>query len=88
MALAERLLAGTRQELDDSIIRDCVGEIANVIAGQLKALLASTRCSFTMSLPQTVGASGPHPMSPSSECLVVLFSSELGEFSIQFAVEI
>jgi CheY-specific phosphatase CheX len=42
-AITERVLADAKEEIDETLVRDCVGEIANVIAGQAKTLLAGTR---------------------------------------------
>src|SRR5262245_31208475 len=53
-AIAERILADARTAVTDSLIRDCVGEIANVIAGQAKTLLAGTTHQLTFSLPRVI----------------------------------
>src|SRR5881397_517540 len=50
-ALAQRLLVDSGAEVDDALIRDCVGEIANVVAGQAKAVLHGTPYRFTHSTP-------------------------------------
>src|SRR5512147_732929 len=50
-SVSRRILAGFRQELNPDMIRDCVGEIANVVAGQAKALLAGTPYHFLFSPP-------------------------------------
>jgi len=39
-ALADRMLAGVSIDVGDQLIRDCAGEIGNVVAGQAKALLS------------------------------------------------
>src|SRR6185369_17759360 len=41
-AFAERALAGGAEAAEPAIIRDCLGELANIIAGQAKALLANS----------------------------------------------
>src|SRR5262249_22967021 len=41
-ALTRRILAEASVNVDDALIRDCVAEVANVVAGQAKALLAET----------------------------------------------
>src|SRR5262245_3098535 len=51
-ALARRMLAETAVELDESLVRDCAGELANVVAGQAKAFLAGTADRFTFSPPK------------------------------------
>src|SRR5262249_13202885 len=83
-ALAQRMLSGVLKEIDAALIRDCVGEIANVVAGQAKALLAGTPYQFPFSLPGVVGGGAPDLGSnPDGECLVVVFGRDLGEFAMQ-----
>jgi chemotaxis protein CheX len=87
-AIAQRVLADTEVELNESLIRDCIGEIANVIAGQAKTLLAGTPYRLTFSLPEVVV--GKHLLSHpewSRECLVIAFRSDLGEFSLGLALQ-
>jgi chemotaxis protein CheX len=82
-ALARRILAGVTEEVDASLIRDCMGEIANVVAGQAKAKLADTPYHFTFSLPEVVvGAKDLRPQQ-GLDCLVIAFNSDLGEFVLQ-----
>jgi chemotaxis protein CheX len=87
-ALAGRILAGVATEVDENLIRDCVGEIANVVAGQAKALLAERPVRFGFSLPQVVvNADEFHPP-PGLDCLVVAFTCDRGEFALQLFVEL
>jgi chemotaxis protein CheX len=83
-ALAGRILAGVKQEVEESLVRDCVGEIANVVAGQAKALLAGTPHRLTFSLPRVVVGAG-HELRPGQDldCLIVTFQSEVGDFAMQ-----
>jgi CheY-specific phosphatase CheX len=82
--LADRLLAGTGQVISDDLIRDCMSEIANVIAGQAKALLAGTPHQFTFTLPKVVDGASPDAQPKQGlDCWFVGFSCELGEFSLQ-----
>jgi chemotaxis protein CheX len=86
-AIARRVLDGVTTELDESMIRDCVGEIANVVAGQAKAMLAETPFHFAFSMPKVVV--GPHPeLRPKQgqDCFVVALTSDVGEFALQLAV--
>jgi chemotaxis protein CheX len=88
-ALARRVLAGVTEELDENLVRDCVGETLNVIAGQAKALLAETPYRFAFSMPtDLVGASPELRPKPGLNCLVIAFSSELGEFALQLVLEL
>src|SRR5262249_12312973 len=59
LALATRILPDTAQPIDEWLVRDCMSEIANVVAGQAKALLAGTPHEFTFALPKVVAAVGP-----------------------------
>src|SRR5262249_17515531 len=52
-ALARGMLAGTT-DVDDSLIQDSAAEIANVVAGQAKAMLAHTPHEFSFSIPHVV----------------------------------
>ena len=76
--LAVRVLNGAAP-LDDDLIRDCAGEVANVVTGQAKALLAGTPNPFTFSTPTVVV--GP-PVVPAGEWWVVGFVSEVGPFRL------
>ena len=82
-ALAARILAGVSQEMDETLTRDCVGEIANVIVGQTKALLAGTPHRFTFSLPQAVVSAPEFRPPPGLPALVVAFGSEQGGFALE-----
>jgi chemotaxis protein CheX len=83
-ALAGRVFSGVLKEIGEDLVCDCVGEIANVVAGQAKALLAGTPYHFTFSVPRVVigGAPelGPHQ---GRDCLFVAFDSDLGEIAMQ-----
>jgi chemotaxis protein CheX len=87
-AIADRVLAGVSVEINDTLIRDCMGEIANVIAGQAKTLLAGTPHELTFSLPQVVVGdslgSGPKQ---SHGCLVIAFCCDVGEFTMRLDLE-
>ena len=84
--LATRVLAGQEVVVDALLINDCLGEIANVIAGQGKAMLYGTQCHYTFGTPRT--ASGPGRVSlfdGRPEWLVLSFQCELGTIFLQFA---
>lgn len=86
-AIAERVLAGVQEEINETLVRDCIGEVANVIAGQAKTLLAGTPHQFTYSLPQVVvGKPPPSNLEWSHSCIVIVFVSELGEFTMHLAL--
>lgn len=75
--LARRVLAGTTEEPAADVIGDCMGEVANVVAGQAKALLVGSPAHFTLSTPTV--RTGPGEM-PDGRW-VIRFDSEAGEFA-------
>jgi chemotaxis protein CheX len=85
LSLARRVLSEVAHVTDHAIVYDCMGEIANVIAGQAKALLAETPFRFTFSTPTIhVNNAGNASVSlPGNNCLVVVFASEVGDFALQ-----
>ena len=82
-ALATRILAEVTEEVDENLLQDCVGEIANVVAGQAKALLADTPYRFTFSLPRVVAGASEFQPQAGLDCLAINFSSDQGEFTMQ-----
>jgi chemotaxis protein CheX len=83
-AMAGRILAGVSQDLDEKLIGDCMGEIANVVAGQAKALLGETPYHFGFSLPKVVPAGDAEMQSAEGlGCWSAHFTSEVGEFDLQ-----
>jgi chemotaxis protein CheX len=86
-ALAGRVLAGVVEGPDEGMVRDCMGEIANVLAGQAKALLLGTPYHFSLSTP-TVLSRAEHEVRshPEADCLVVAFASDVGDFALQLCL--
>ncbi len=85
--LAKRMLAGVSIEVSDQLIRDCAGEIGNVVAGQAKALLSATPYRFAFSLPRVVDVNDYQPP-PGLDCLVVAFNSDVGQFALQLFLKL
>ncbi len=85
-ALAARMLAGVEATMDEQLIRDCAGEIGNVIAGQAKTILADTPYHFTFSLPKVERGQVAIPQAPS--CLGIDCGSDLGEFAMRLNLDI
>jgi CheY-specific phosphatase CheX len=77
-ALARRVLAGAVDDPDAAMVRDCIGEVANVVAGQAKTLLYGTPSHFTLSPPSFPpgGAAGE----PGGRW-VIGFDSDVGAFA-------
>jgi CheY-specific phosphatase CheX len=81
--LGDSALAGTAYDMDDSLLYDCLGELANVVAGQAKALLAGTPYHFTFGTPKVVYVDPRRGPEPGQDCLVVVFGSQWGDFALQ-----
>jgi CheY-specific phosphatase CheX len=85
-ALSRRILSGVTEEVDESLIRDCVAEIANVAAGQAKALFAETPYRFSFSLPAVFEAHDPEVCPRDGlDCLLVILASDVGELALHLA---
>lgn len=84
-ALAERVLAGAVPEgIDESMVRDCAGELVNVTAGQAKALLSGTPDRLSFSTPKVFAGPGqPLREAKPAGCHVVTFDSEVGELALR-----
>ena len=82
-AMAGRILADVMNDVDENLIRDCVGEIANVVAGQAKALLAGGEYQSSFSLPTVVVGAGALRTHPGLDCHEIAFESDQGCFTLQ-----
>jgi CheY-specific phosphatase CheX len=60
----------------EDMVRDCMGEVANVVAGHAKALLVGRPSHFTLSTP-TVRSGGPVA---GNGGWVIRFESDAGAF--------
>ncbi len=85
LTLTRRVLGEAGHVTDHALVYDCMGEIANVTAGQAKALLVETPYRFTFSVPTVATtAGGPVSTAVSGEhCLVVVFGCDAGDFALQ-----
>ncbi len=77
--LARRLLAETGVVVDAEMVRDCLGETANGIAGQAKALLHGSAAQMTFSTPRIVEADE----AKGGGWLVLRYGSEVGALAVQ-----
>jgi chemotaxis protein CheX len=76
--LVRRILAGTTTDLSPDLVRDCAGEVANVVAGQAKTLLVGSPCHFTLSPPRV----GADPPAAGPGAWAIQFDSDAGEFTV------
>ncbi|HEY3325195.1 MAG TPA: chemotaxis protein CheX [Planctomycetota bacterium] len=88
-AIVKHILSEAKEELSPGIVRDCIGEISNVIAGQARGQLMGTPYEFVLSTPTVIsGTNHEIRHKPSAPCLVVAFRSEVGEFALQLCMSI
>jgi chemotaxis protein CheX len=77
--LARRVLTEVSSDVTADMVRDCMGEVANVVAGQAKTLLVGTPSHFTLSTPSVhVGGS----VGPETGGWVLPFESDAGAFTV------
>jgi CheY-specific phosphatase CheX len=77
--LAQRILAGTAVSLTTDLVRDCIGEVANVVAGQAKALLVGSPSHFSLSTPNV----RPGAEADKAGGQVIRFESDAGGFTVR-----
>jgi chemotaxis protein CheX len=87
-ALAGRVLAEVPGTPDDDLVRDCMGELANVIAGQAKTLLAETPYQLMLDTPSVLSGPGLEVGSRKDlPGLIVVFASDAGDFALQLCLD-
>jgi CheY-specific phosphatase CheX len=59
--MVAEMLGTSPVNVDDAMLQDGVAEMANIVAGNAKALLSDTRYRVTMSLPRVVLGQSFHP---------------------------
>ena len=88
VAFARRILAEVTPNVEENLVRDCAGEIANVVAGQAKALLAETPYRLAFHMPQVVIDAKEFRPPQNLTCLVVAFRTDPGEFAVQLYLDL
>jgi CheY-specific phosphatase CheX len=71
------------EQLDPAMVADCMGEIANIIAGQAKALLHGTPNHFVFSTPTVTLGEQKMVFKDKMTSLVIAFECEQGPFALQ-----
>jgi chemotaxis protein CheX len=88
-AIVRRVLAGIADHPDADMIRDCVGEVINVVAGQAKGILSNTKYHFSFSTPTVIsGANHEIRHKPNMACMVIAFGSDVGAFALQLCLHL
>lgn len=80
-ALTRRVLVGATDDVSFDMIRDCLGEVANVVAGQAKTLLVGSPNHFMLSVP-TVTAGG---IADEAGGWVIRLESDAGAFAVHLS---
>ncbi|HEY5954994.1 MAG TPA: chemotaxis protein CheX [Polyangiaceae bacterium] len=82
--MVAQLLAVDECDVDDAILGDGVGELANIVAGAAKGRLANIDRQVRLSLPEVViGAAHELTMSQAREAAHVRLATAYGEFSLR-----
>ena len=86
--IARRMLGAELTEIDDTA-RDLTGEMANMVVGGAKNILADKGFDFEMSLP-TVLSGQPHEIKHNGDgqAIVLPFKAESGDFYIEICFEV
>ena len=87
-AVERMLMAPVEGGFDSPDIRDGVGELVNIVAGQAKATLSRTQYKFDLTLPTIISGKGHEFFQRrGTYCVVVLFETEEKEhFTLDLAV--
>jgi chemotaxis protein CheX len=83
MELTRRVLGNANRSIDAAIVEDCIAELANIIAGQAKALLAGTNFRFTFAKPEVRSAESNRSEFATQQILVVSLMTDLGPLATQ-----
>jgi CheY-specific phosphatase CheX len=84
-ALARRVLSETLANPDEALVRDCIGEIANVAAGEAKALLHGTPYRFRFGTPR-FAAGGDAVVGGLEDRLIAVMATDVGEVIVELFV--
>ncbi|MFO0865167.1 MAG: chemotaxis protein CheX [Gemmataceae bacterium] len=84
LALTRRVLGNANRTLDAGIIEDCMGELANVIAGQAKALLAQSTHRFTFATPHVMRFGTKENRSGRRDVMVASLFTDCGPVAVQW----
>ncbi len=81
--IVAQMLAIEEHELDDEMLGDGVGEIANIVAGRAKALLVPGERPYAVSLPSVVHGPVEGPgFREAKPTIARRITTDLGEFSL------
>ncbi len=87
MAITSSFLGMDVDEINEDV-KDAVGELANMLGGNVKSILSESGRDISLSLPSTI--TGQHyDFQPTKEAerIIIPFRCDAGEFTIDFQLE-
>jgi chemotaxis protein CheX len=85
--ITSQLLFMEVEEVNEDVL-DAMGEMANMLAGNMKTALSNNGKDIELSVPSAVaGAQYSLDIKNSGEHMIVPFTTDIGGFSVQFNVE-
>jgi len=73
----------------DEHVKDAVGEMANMVAGGAKRVLAAAGCDLRVSIPSVVVGPGHTISRPRGiPCIEIPFETERGAFSVDLCLKL
>jgi CheY-specific phosphatase CheX len=81
-AIARQIMKDSAHEITAALAADCMGEIANIVAGQAKTILAEGPNHFVFSTPVI----SSEVATRDAETLAIQFDSTLGDFALQLCL--
>jgi chemotaxis protein CheX len=84
--IVSNMLGESHTEIDNTVV-DAVGEIANMVAGGAKGEMQGKGMNFNIALPNvTVGHRHSHAFPPDIPTIVIPFTTEQGEFTVEVCI--
>ncbi len=72
----------------NSDVEDAVGELANMLGGNVKAILSENGRDINLSLPTTIsGRHYDYQPNKDAERIIILFMCEIGQFKVELQLE-
>lgn len=87
MAITSSFLGMDVDEINEDV-KDAVGELANMLGGDIKSILSENGRDIALSLPSTItGQQYDFQPTKEAERIMLPFSCDAGEFTIDFQLE-
>jgi chemotaxis protein CheX len=87
MAITSSFLGMDVDEINEDV-KDAVGELANMLGGDIKSILSDNGRDIALSLPSTItGQQYDFQPTKEAERIIIPFKCDTGEFTIDFQLE-